>query len=262
VTSVPDDRGPAKGGGGDDSAPGGPATLRVDEREQLVNERTCGPIEAVSLPAGMITSLHAILLDFDPSRLAKAAGAAAGRFDPTQFYQRVVRPWLGRHPVFDAAEVRSSGRGLHGLVRLEPAVELRTEADQYKWAAVVEVVQRLLPTDPDCPGITALTRPVGSVNGKSRTKVTLLKEGRGVKPEAVLALCGEAGRRPFGLVAGLLFGGDRVTPCPVCKGRGSRLDCLDREGRCYGRCGTVDLGRLFDVFLKPRPSPRGGRTRG
>jgi hypothetical protein len=27
---------------------------------------------------------------------------------------------------------------------------------------------------------------------------------------------------------------------------------LDFTGKCYGSCGKVSLGRLFDVFLSPR----------
>ena len=44
-----------------------------------------------------------------------------------------------------------------------------------RWAAAVKIVQCVLPTDPDCPGITALTRPVGSVNGKNGAAVRVLK---------------------------------------------------------------------------------------
>jgi hypothetical protein len=50
-----------------------------------------------------------------------------------------------------------------------------------------------------------------------------------------------------------LLGELHVCPCPVCGGEGSRLDILDRIGRCYGGCGKVRLEQLFDAFFQPRP---------
>ena len=222
----------------------------VDLREQLVNGGAVGPITEVSLPEPMITSLRGILLDFDPSLYRKAVA------DPKLFCGDLVERWLSRHPVFQKAEVRSSGRGLHVLLLFDRPVEFATQGERQLWAAVVKVIQRLLPTDPGCPGITALTRPVGSVNSKNGKQVRLLKEGRPVDPQEVLALFEEVKAAPFRTVASLLFGGERVSPCPLCQAEGSALVALDHSGKCYG-CGQVRIGQLFDVFLKPR-AKKGG----
>ncbi|MBA4192399.1 MAG: hypothetical protein C0467_30900 [Planctomycetaceae bacterium] len=229
----------------------------VDERLQLVNDRQRGTIEEVSVAEAAITSLHGILLDFDPDRLLRSVAPLSLREDPKKFWMGVIQPWLERSPVLAKAKVVASGRGLHVIVRMSPAVEFETEADHQKWAAAVKVVQKLLPTDPDCPGITALTRPVGSINGKNGKKVRLFHKGEAVSPDDVLALCKQAVTRPFATVAGLLFGVTRITPCPVCEKEGSRLDVLDHVGMCYGGCGKVSLGRIFDLFLKPRAAKKG-----
>jgi hypothetical protein len=228
----------------------------VDERLQLVNDRQRGPIHDVSLPEAAVTSLHGILLDFDPHRLRAAVAPKAVRKNPKEFWKRVVRPWLQRYPLFAKARIVSSGRGLHVIIRLEPAVVFETEADRQRWAAIVKIVQRLLPTDPDCPGITALTRPVGSVNVKNGETVRLFRKGEGVNPAEVLELAQEAAARPFATVMSLLYPEKRVSPCPVCEGDGTRLDVLDHAGKCYGSCGTVRLAQIFDLFLKPRAAKK------
>ncbi|VTU00923.1 unnamed protein product [Gemmataceae bacterium] len=232
---------------------------RLDWREQLVNRGDCGPVTQVSLAEATITSLHGILLDFDPGRLHPDLAPGEVLRTPQKLWSEIVKSWTDRHPVFAAAEVRSSGTGLHAIVRLSPLVAFLTEADREKWANVVKVVQTLLPTDPDCPGITAMTRPVGSVNTKNGARVELLREGRPAAPEEVLALCAQAAARPFATVAGLLFAEGRVSPCPVCRVRGSRLDVMDHAGTCYGGCGKVGIGQLFDAHLKPRAASKGGR---
>src|SRR5262249_52176114 len=157
------------------------------------------------------------------------------------FYEELVEPWLSRHPVFRKAEVRDSGRGLHVLILFDRPVEFATQGERQLWAGVVKVVQRLLPTDPGCPGITALTRPVGSVNSKNGKKVRRLKKGRPVDPREVLALYEQARAAPFRTVASL-FGAERVSPCPVCKAEGSALVVLDHTGKCY-QCGKVRIGQ-------------------
>jgi hypothetical protein len=172
-------------------------------------------------------------------------------------WERVVRPWLERHPVLAKAEVRSSGRGLHAIIRLDPVVQFENEGDRKKRSAAIKIVQRLLPTDPDCPGITALTRPVGSTNGKNGKTVTTLFQGEPVKPDEVIALCEDAANCPFETVAGLLFAENRIIPCPVCGAEGSRLDVMRHVGMCYGRCGKVRLAAIRDRHLKARPGAKG-----
>src|SRR5262249_53490505 len=129
----------------------------VDLREQLVNGGAVGQVIAVSLPEAMITSLRAVVRDFDPSLYRREYVSRKALADPKLFCRDLVERWLSRHPVFQKAEVRSSGRGLHVLVHFDRPVEFADSGERQLWAAVVKVIQRLLPTDPGCPGITALT---------------------------------------------------------------------------------------------------------
>jgi hypothetical protein len=151
--------------------------------------------------------------------------------------------------------VRDSGRGLHVIFWFEEPVAFQTDGERQRWAGIVQVVQAILPIDPDQPGITALTRPVGSINSKTGRKVRCLKPGTPVPIAEVLKLYEQMSGAPFRTVMGVLFGADRVLPCPVCRAEGSALAALDFVGRCYA-CGTVKLERLYDAFLAPR-SPRG-----
>ena len=48
-------------------------------------------------------------------------------------------------------------------------MEFATGADRERWAAVIKVTQRLLPSDPDCPGITALTSTVAHADDAAAT---------------------------------------------------------------------------------------------
>jgi hypothetical protein len=52
---------------------------------------------------------------------------------------------LDRHPLGRFAEVRVSGTGLHIIVWLQPAKELRSAAEQRFCDTIVKVVQRTLP---------------------------------------------------------------------------------------------------------------------
>lgn len=230
---------------------------KVDHRRQLFNGGQSGPIEAVQLPVEMITSLLGIMLDFDPDRFREDVVSRKVRADPVKFYKRFVRKMLARHPVFSKAEVRNSGRGLHVIIRFEKPLEFATDADRQRWSAIVKVIQRLLPTDPGCPGITALTRSLGSVNSKNDGTVKLLHKGQPVPAEDVVGLFNEARSSPFRTIARLLFGDDHVMPCPVCNAPDSKLDALDFVGKCYGGCGKVRIDQLFDVLLKVRPSRKG-----
>jgi hypothetical protein len=232
------------------------ASRKLDLRKQLFNNRKVGSFQKVQLPAEMITRLWGILLDIDPSLFCKDKAPENIRMNPAKFYKRVIRPMLARNPVLAKAEVRLSGRGLHLVVWFKDPVEFATDADRQRWAAIIKVIQRLLPTDPHCPGITALTRALGSVNSKNNVTVKQLHEGEPVSSEEVVDLFNLTRTSPFRTVAQILFGGEHLQPCPVCDAPDSRLDILDHVGQCYGNCGKVRLGQLFDVFLKPRLSKK------
>jgi hypothetical protein len=229
-----------------------PAAQLNDLREQLVNAGECGPIERVSLPVANITSLRGILLDFDPALFRKEVLPRKGGTNPGTFFEQVIRPILQRHPLFEKGEVRCSGRGLHAILRFGAPIHFVEEADRQRWAAIVRIVHRTLPTDPDCPGLTALTRPIGSINSKSKSDVTLLQQGKPVAAEEVIGLCEAVRKSPFRTIASILFGDSPLATCPVCRKPSTRLDPLDQNGVCYGGCGRVRLGQLFDVFLQPR----------
>jgi hypothetical protein len=231
---------------------------KFDLRKQLFNDRKIGPIEQIQLPAEMITRLWGILLDIDPHQFRDSIASPALKADPSAFYEQVVRPWLSRHPVLSDAEVLLSGRGLHVIPWFGEPVEITSDAERQRWSGVVRAVQAVLPTDPDAPGITATTRARGSVNSKCGVRVRQLHPGKPIAQEAVLELFEQLRTRPFRTLTGILFGSDRLRPCPVCQQTDTGLNALDRIGQCYGSCGKVSLGQLYDVFLAPRAATKEG----
>ena len=223
----------------------------VDLRESLVNDRKVGTFADVQVAVESITALHGILLDFDPDLLRDDNGIFPPDIAPQSFFEK-IEPVLNRHPLARHAEVRATGRGLHAIIFLEPVVELFTGADQIRWKGAAKAVQRTLPVDPRQPGITAVTRPLGSVNGKNGAKVELLRQGKAVSATNVADYLAEVASAPFRTVAGVLLGADRVEPCPFCRKEGSRLDILDRLGKCYRRCGEIRLAQIFDLVYAAR----------
>jgi hypothetical protein len=242
-------------GEGNPSSPDG----QVDWREQPYNGREIGPFQRVQLPLAAVVVLHAIVIDLDLHILEQAAvvGAGAG---PGRFHEKTLVHWLARHRALDGAEVRDTGRNIHVLLPLAEPVTLAGEGERRRWDGIVRVVPAALPCDPDQPGLTALTRPVGSINSRTGRPVRVLRPGTPTPVADVMTLYDDMADRPFRTVAGILFGTDRVAPCPACKAEGSTLAALDRAGRCYGSCGSVRLERLYDAFLAPR-TPRGGEAR-
>ncbi len=223
-------------------------TQCVDYRESLVNDRKTGLAATIQIPKEMITSLHGIMIDIDPHLLRADALPAGSLETPTKLYELAVRYWLARHPLYTKAEVRSSGSGLHVLLGIEPAVVFECPGERDRWAAIVEIVQSILPSDPHAPGITALTRPLGSINSKTGNTVETLKTGVPIKPDELLHFVETIRVRPFWIAAQLLVG-DHISPCPVCRKRDTRLGVMDRVGRCYGSCGNVSLGMLLGSFM-------------
>jgi hypothetical protein len=230
------------------NSPAGP----IDLREQPYNAREVGPVDRVQLPVENITSLHGIIFDIDRDHFRDVERAQRELSSPKPFALRTLVPMLDRHPALRGAEVRDTGRNLHAIVWFDEPVVFVDDGLRRRWAGHVRVVQAALPIDPDQPGITALTRPVGSVNGKTGRTVGIIRPGTPVPAAEVLGLYDQLARSPFRTVMGILLGAGRVSPCPICRVEGSSLSALDREGRCYGSCGKVKLERLYDVFLAPR----------
>jgi hypothetical protein len=124
------------------------------------------------------------------------------------------------------------------------------------------VVQYTLPVDVNAPGIIATTRPVGSVNSKNGAVVELLRPGQSVTPKQVEEFVARVEKAPFKEIATVLIADTQVSPCPVCRGEGSRLDVLDRVGMCYA-CGKVNIEQLFDAVFLPvagKPVTHDGRA--
>jgi hypothetical protein len=139
----------------------------------------------------------------------------------------MIKPVLRRHPLARHAEIRASGSGLHAIIWLQPAVQLHSAAEQARWSAIVRSVQYSLPSDPLAPGITGLTRPAGAVNSKTGALVEVLEAGTALEPKVVEEFATRLSAAPFRQIALVMFGDDRVSPCPVCGGEGTRLDVLD-----------------------------------
>jgi hypothetical protein len=231
------------------SPPNKPVVGQVDSREALYNDNPVGLAGVIQVPAERITTLLGIVADLDPKLLIPGNPLFPPDPDPRKFHAS-IRPVLDRHPLARHGEVRSSGTGLHLILRLDPPVELRSAAEQRRWSVIVRAVLGSLPTDPHAPGITALTRPIGSINSKNNAVVELLQPGRSIAPRDIVAFVEELAEAPFRTVALPLFGSDRVEPCPSCRAPGSSLGVLGRLGRCY-HCGDVRLERLLDLVYAP-----------
>jgi hypothetical protein len=227
-------------------------TAHLDTREQLFNSRQQGPVNQIQLPTDCITQLHGVLYDLDPDQLRRDGPVPVLGETPKDLYRQTVKAWLDRDEVLKHAEVRVSGRGLHALLWFESPVEINTDAERRRWGGIVKALQCALPVDPDQPGITATTRPVGSTNSKNKRQVRSLSSGTPVSTESVLALFERLSRAPFRTVAGILLGSDCQSPCPLCGDPQATLDALDRNGRCYGSCGSVGLADLYDALLVAR----------
>jgi hypothetical protein len=222
----------------------------LDIREQLCNDRLTGPAHQIALPRERITRLHGIVFDIDPKLLRPDNTLFPPADDPTVFYAN-IQPVLDRHPLARFAEVRLTGTGLHPLLWLEPAVELRSEADQERWDDLIRAVQATLPSDPSMPGITALTRQVGAVNSKNGVIVTVLRKGTPIAPEAVEDFARNLIEAPFRVVALPPLGAERTSPCPGYGEEGSSLAVDDQVGHCYGGCSKVTVEKLFEAIFRP-----------
>jgi hypothetical protein len=226
----------------------------IDRREQLVNEREIGPYQAVQLITERVARLHAFFFDLDLHLIRPGSLAPGLEAGPAEFYERTARHWLARHPVLADAEVRNSGGGLHIIPWLAEPVAFASDGQRRRWDGIVRAVQAVLPVDPHQPGITGLTRAVGSINSKNDAVVERLNEGKPVPVDRVEHLFEQMSRSPFRTVMLVLLGDERIRPCPVCRADGTTLSAGDYVGFCYGSCGKVKLAQLYNLFLAPRPA--------
>ncbi len=221
----------------------------LDQREQLYNDGQIGAIHEISTSAGCITRLLSIMIDID-LKLLKGQADGTPWPDPQAAYEGIIRPMLQRDPVLRKAEVRDSGHGLHVLLTFEQPIELKTREDSDRWNSIIQIIQRLLPSDPAAPGLAAHTRPVGSHNtkdGDSRP-VTQLQAGTPVSARDVEELALQCAATPFQTTANILAGDG--PGCPICRRPGQLLKRYAKHGQCYGGCGQVKLEQLYDIFMK------------
>jgi hypothetical protein len=92
-------------------------------------------------------------------------------------------------------------------------IDLASAATQARWDALVRAAQLTLPVDLSAPGITALTRAVGSINSKNGVAVKVLRPGKAVDGKAVEEFVARVTRAPFKEVVTVLFGEQRISPC-------------------------------------------------
>jgi hypothetical protein len=223
----------------------------VDAREALYNDRRVGTAGQVQLPREAVTRLHGLAVDLDADLLQ--ANPWFPPADTPEAFAAAIAPALARHPVLCHAELRNTGRWLHAIVWFQEPVELRSDADQRRWTALHKVLMGSVPSDPAAPALIALTRPAGSVNGKTGGEVKTLKPGAPVPAAALEEWAAEVARKPFEVVGTALFGARRVSPCPYYRAEGSHLDLDAAVGLCYGPCRQVPFRRFFEPFFK-RPA--------
>lgn len=228
------------------------SATEIDFREALFNGGDVGRITDIQVSTQRITAVDGILFDIDGKLLQKSSLIPEIPADPAVFYERVVKYWLQNHSVLSKAEVRNSGTGLHAILRLKPARVIESDQDRIRLSGIIQVVQAALPIDPDQPGITAVTRPIDSINSKNGAHVTRLAAGQPVDFDEIMQLYREMKEAPFRTLLQTLAERDFVAPCPICGKDDSRLTGLARFGQCYGSCGRVSLNRLCGALLKPR----------
>lgn len=226
--------------------------FRVDAREQLFNRGESGPISEVQLAEAEIYQLLSIMIDVDLNQFQESSLTPHVPTDPDEFFTEILDRWLKRNSVLSNAEVRNSGTGFHVILSFEDPPQFHRDAERDRWAGIVKVVQASVPSDSDQPHITAVTRPLGSINSKNGAVVRQLKPGKPVSQMEVIQFALDMKKKSFNTLLKTLWGSEKATPCPICGVSGRTLSALGQKGKCYGGCGTVQLSQLYDLVLKPR----------
>lgn len=223
-----------------------------DEREATYNSRKRGPATAIATPVDQIAAINGFMIDLDLKILApevigdEAAGSAEA------FYKQHVAAWLDHDPVLKKAEVRDTGGGLHVLLQLDEPV-IVAPGQQRAWDGVARGIHGVLPGDPNLSGIIAMTRPVGALNTKYAPprEVRLLREGQPVTQREILDLVERTANAPARVWMNVLHGGERASPCPLCRGEGTSLGVAGNwQVQCYD-CGRKDAAALIYRFYTP-----------
>jgi hypothetical protein len=219
----------------------------TDIREALYNDRLVGPAPRIQRPREGAGTLWGLLVDLDADLLKPNPWFPPA--DTAEAFYTAIRPALGRHEVLRHAEIRDSGRWLHAIIYFAEPVELKTAREQERWTALHRVLIGSVPADPSAPALIALSRPVGSLNGKTGRPVRVLKAADEIPASILIEWSEEVNRKPFLTLGRTLFGDQRVSPCPYCQTQGSHLDLGDVVAYCYGPCRQVRLARLHEPFL-------------
>jgi endogenous inhibitor of DNA gyrase (YacG/DUF329 family) len=223
------------------------AVNTTDQREALFNNRPVGLAAHIQVPRESVTRLWGLVVDLDANILKPNPWFPPA--DTAEAFYTAIAPVLERHPVLRHAEIRDTGRWLHAIVRFNEPVELKSAKDQKYWTDIHKVLMGSVPSDSAAPALIALTRPISSVNGKTQRPVRMLKAAIEVSPGVLVEWTEEVKRSPFQMIGQVLFGEQRVKPCPYCQTEGSHFDLGERVGFCYGPCKQVPLNRLFEPFL-------------
>ena len=230
---------------------------KTDLREQLYNDGETGPVQRIQVSAERVVQLRGILFDIDLKLLRCSPLLPGIPTAPSEFYHGVLRDWLDRHPILQHAEVRDSGNGVHVLLWFCEPIVFTTDGERERWDGIIKVVQAALPVDPDQPAITAVTRPIGSINSKNGATVSELKQGNPITRDDLLILYEQMCSSPFGTVFNIVVGEEQISPCPVCCRDGSSLRVGRHFGFCYGGCRRVKLEQLYDLLLVTRDMSHG-----
>ena len=219
-----------------------------DIRESLCNMREVGPAKIIQISVAEVGVLHGLMIDLDLKHFSQPLLEQGKPATPESLFESVVKELLDRDGVFSQAEVRMSGGGLHVIIWFTKPVEFEDDTKRAKWRQIVKLVQRALPSDPHQPDIAGLTRPIGEWNSQAGRPVVQLRPGQPVSADAVEQLAHQLAGAPFESVSRLLFGSDRISPCPLCAADKSELVAGKHCGHCY-HCGKKNLSQLFRVML-------------
>ena len=223
-----------------------------DMRELLVNDGAIGPAEAIAVSLDEVACVRAFMADIDLSQLEPAVIGSDASENSTKFYHNFLANCLSRHPVLQKAEVRASSQhGVHVIWHLErPQVLKAGEALLYD--RLIRGLRVVLPSDPNCNGLIAMTRPVGAKNKKYSPPqvVDQLRSGEPVTRDEILSLAREISDEPASTLMRVLYGGKRVTPCPFCQKNANSLGVAGRWRCCCYDCGSINAAELLGRFYR------------